>query len=293
MPGDGRGVEVEGAVDAGLLDTTPGGGLPPRALIFTVLGLYARDLGGWVGVRTLIRLLGATDVDAQAVRSSVSRLKRRGLLLAEKRDGVAGYALSDYAQRVLEIGDQRIFARGGHEDDPAGWVLVVFSVPESERGKRHTLRSRLSWLGFGTVSAGVWVGPAHLHDDAVRVIASEDLTAYVDLFRADYAAFGDPAEKVAQWWDLAALDAQYRAFLDLTLPVAERWAATDERPPQACFADYVRTLTRWRRFPYLDPGLPTALLPAGWQGQRAAATFFDLKDTLEGPARAYVDDALS
>ncbi len=62
----------------------------------------------------------------------------------------------------------------------------MFSVPESVRDKRHQLRSSLQRLGFGTVAAGVWVAPAHLHDDTVEVLARYQLMSYVDLFRADH-----------------------------------------------------------------------------------------------------------
>ena len=50
----------------------------------------------------------------------------------------------------------------------------------------------------------------------------------------------------------------------------------------------MRAVTDWRRLPYLDPGLPVELLPAGWIGVRAAEDFFALRALLEEPARAYV-----
>ena len=265
--------------------------LPPRALIMTVLGLYVRDAGGWVSVRGLIRLLASVGVDSQAVRSSISRLKRRGLLVAERRDGAAGYGLSPFARGVLEIGDRRIFSMPASRLER--WVLVVFSVPESERQKRHLLRSRLSWLGFGSVSSGVWIGPAHLVPDARQVIEAEGLGDYVDLFVSEYLAFGDPADQVARWWDLNALDAQYRDFVEWCGPVLERWRAASDLAGERCFADYVRALTIWRRLPYRDPGLPPHLLPASWSGAEASETFFALKDLLEGPAHAYADQLLS
>ncbi|WP_447646994.1 PaaX family transcriptional regulator C-terminal domain-containing protein [Nocardioides zeae] len=56
------------------------------------------------------------------------------------------------------------------------------------------------------------------------------------------------------------------------------------------FADYVRALTAWRRFPYLDPGLPADLLPQGWSGTRAADTFFELRRLLAGPAHDFAVD---
>ncbi|WP_446696890.1 PaaX family transcriptional regulator [Streptomyces zagrosensis] len=67
---------------------------------------------GTVPVATLIRLLGAVGVDPPSVRSAVSRLKRRGLLVAAKTaDGAAGYAPSEAAVQLLDDGDRRIFGR--------------------------------------------------------------------------------------------------------------------------------------------------------------------------------------
>ena len=263
------------------------GPLPPRALIVTVLGLYVREFGGWISVSALIRLMGAAGVDEQAVRSSLSRLKRRGIVEAQRRGGTAGYALSEYARQLLEVGDRRIFARPEqHEGD---WVVVVFSVPESQRQKRHALRARLSWLGFGTVSSGVWIAPGHLADDARTVLLGDGLDPYVDLFRAEYLAFGDPAAKIAQWWDLASLEQLYTEFLDAHGPARQSWDTHGRVPPGAeAFADYIRALTSWRRLPYLDPGLPTDLLPSSWSGTTAAETFFALHRMLAGPAHDFV-----
>ena len=83
----------------------------PRQLIVTVYGLYSRGAGGWMSVASLVSLLGDLGVDEPAVRSSISRLKRRGILLARKRDGAAGYELSAGAQAILREGDHRIFRR--------------------------------------------------------------------------------------------------------------------------------------------------------------------------------------
>jgi phenylacetic acid degradation operon negative regulatory protein len=46
-------------------------------------------------------------------------------------------------------------------------------------------------------------------------------------------------------------------------------------------------LTTWRRLPYLDPGLPLELLPAGWSGEAATALFAELNGELHEPARRH------
>jgi len=260
----------------------------PRALIVTVYGLYAREDGGRLGVATLIRLLAELGVDEQAVRSSISRLKRRGILVAERLDGVAGYGLSDHARRILDEGDRRIFERQRGTVDE-GWLLAVFSVPEAERDKRHQLRSRLAWLGFGTVAAGVWVAPGHLLDETRDALRRHGLDGYVDLFRAEHAAFDDLPGKVAQWWDLNRLGSLYQDFLGRHHPVLTGYRRRRSLEERQAFADYVSALTDWRRLPYLDPGLAPDLLPARWPGVRAAETFFELRSRLAGPAHRFVE----
>jgi phenylacetic acid degradation operon negative regulatory protein len=272
---------------------TPGHGaawpVQPRALIVTIYGLYAREAGGWLSVASLIRLMAGLGVDEPAVRSSISRLKQRGVLEPGRRDGAAGYALSARGRDILAEGDRRIFDRPRARPGD-GWLLVVFSVPEPERRRRHALRSRLTWLGFGTVSAGVWIAPGHLADETAEVLERGGLSGYVSLFRADYLAFGDLREQVGRWWDLDRLQDLYQEFLASAGPVLARWAGGGPPGPAdaAAFADYVRALTAWRRLPFLDPGLPAELLPGAWNGLRADAAFTALRQRLADPARAHV-----
>ena len=260
----------------------------PRALIVTIYGLYARDAKGWLSVSSLIRLMAELGVDEQAVRSSISRLKRRGLLVAEKVDGAAGYAISDEGKQILREGDRRIFERPRASVDD-GWVIVVFSVPESEREKRHTLRSRLTWLGFGTVAAGVWIAPAHVEDETRDMLKRHGLTGYANLFHASHIGFGSLREQVESWWDLAGLAKLYEEFQARYTPVLDRWRRRRNGDDAAAFADYVQMLTHWRRLPFFDPGLAPELLPDDWPGTRAADLFFKLRDRLAPAAQRHVD----
>jgi phenylacetic acid degradation operon negative regulatory protein len=261
--------------------------LQPRALIVTTYGAFARESGGWLPVASLIRLMAELGVDGQAVRSSISRLKRRGILEAARVNGSAGYGLSDQAREILEEGDWRIFERPFSRLSD-GWVLAVFSVPETERERRHILRSRLTWLGFGTISPGVWIAPAHLYEETRQVLERHRLTSYVNLFRAEYLAFADVRGCTEQWWNLPELRELYDEFLATWQPTLARWRRRRSVDQGQSFADYVRALTQWRRLPFLDPGLPAELLPGDWPGTRAAELFENLQQTLREPAQRHV-----
>ena len=262
-----------------------------RHLIVTIYGLYARSDGGWLSVAALIRLLADLGVDEPAVRSAISRLKRRGILEARRQEGSAGYQLSAEALAILQEGDARIFRRR-RAVLADGWLLAVFSVPEAERHRRHVLRSELTRLGFGMVAPGVWIVPAHPDDATAETLRRLGLDSYADLFHADHLAFGDPADKIGRWWDLDELERRYLAFSRAYEPALARLKRSGPRSGEEAFAQYVRVLTDWRQLPYLDPGLPAELLPSGWIGIRAAEEFFALRSMLEEPARTYVTSVM-
>jgi phenylacetic acid degradation operon negative regulatory protein len=253
--------------------------------IITIFGLYARAEGNWLSVASVVELMADLGMEGQAVRSSVSRLKRRGVLHGERRAGVAGYTLDTPTLQVLAEGDVRIFerTRASVED---GWIVVVFNVPEAERQKRHALRSSLTRLGFGTAAPGVWVAPGNLAAETSQTLERQELSAYVDIFAGHHFAYGDLAAKVRTWWDLVELTSLYEDFLGRYRPILERTSAEGTTPREA-FQIYVPMLTLWRRLPYRDPGLPLSLLPPEWKGMTAGALFDELNDVLRPLAREH------
>lgn len=255
----------------------------PRQLILSLYGLYARGEGNWLSVASVISLMADLGVDSPAVRSSVSRLKRRGVLEPAPRDGQAGYTLSAGSLEGLREGDRRIWShpRATASD---GWLVVVFSVPESMRERRHALRSHLSRLGFGTAAPGVWVAPATLYEETLWALDEAGLTAYTEFFRGDYLGAGDVAARMREWWDLDQLTGLYADFCAAWRPAARRRSAWS---PAQAFATYVPMLTSWRRLPYLDPGLPLEHLPARWPGIEAGELFASLDARLRESAYAH------
>src|SRR4051812_27871210 len=234
--------------------------------------------------------MGELGVGPQAVRSSISRLKRRDTLRSLRLDGSAGYALSPSMLEVLREGDRRIFERSCARLAD-GWVQVVFTVPEAEREKRHEMRTLLARLGFGPVAPGVWTAPGTLADEVSGALERQGLGGYVDLFRGDHLGHTPLAERVREWWDLPGIEARYAEFLAAHRGLSRRAAGRPPSGPEA-FAAYVRMLTAWRRLRYLDPGLPLELLPAGWKGVAAAELFERLHTALGTPAEAHAREVI-
>ena len=291
-------------------ETPVGTGRQLQQLVVTICALHARGDHASLAVSELIRLLAPLGIDEAATRSALSRLKKRGVLLSTRKGGSAAYRLDPALADVFEEGDERIFApRRAKPGDR--WLLVAFSVPESQRNLRHQLRRVLAARGFGTVAAGLWIAPEFVHAHLKRELEREGLLEFVEFFAADLVD-DQVARRVAQWWDLEGLTALYAGFRAQFEPVRARWAAGGEDGDEAddgegdeanggegadlearAFADDVLLLTAWRRLPYLDPGLPVEFLPTDWQGIAAQRLFSTLHQRLAGPAGRYAASVIA
>ncbi|MFE4196989.1 PaaX family transcriptional regulator C-terminal domain-containing protein [Paenarthrobacter sp. NPDC056912] len=266
-------------------------------LIVTVYGLYARGEGGVFAVSELITLLSDLGVESGGVRSSVSRLKKRGILESLKQGRTASYRLALGLEDVFRAGDERIFARRRATPDDE-WILTSFSVPESERHLRHKIRTILVRMGCGQVSPGLWIAPGNLAAEVSQQLKGAELSDYVDFFRGGHLEVGDIRSKVGQWWDLPSLDSLYADFIDQYGPVLDRWNGRmhdgdlSQEALRQAFADYVPMVTQWRRLPYMDPGLPAEYLPKNWSGLAAEALFSKLHALLGPMAERYAHSVI-
>ncbi|MHC2999255.1 hypothetical protein OB08_08240 [Microbacterium sp. HJ5] len=262
-------------------------GARPQHLIVTLFGRYGRARGGLLQIADLIELMAALGVDAGAVRSSVSRLKQRGVLVSDRSGTAAAYRLSRSLDGVFEAGDHRIFeAQRAELDDP--WLLASFSVPERERPLRHQVRKLLHRLGFGQVSGGLWIATGLIVDEVRASLSQAGLDEYVDLFLGSRVADEPLGAAVQRWWDLPALEPLYTSFVDAYAHVVDERLGDRE-----AFAVYVAAITQWRRLVYLDPGIPLALLPSGWAGAEAERLFAELHRTLAPPAERFVANVMA
>jgi phenylacetic acid degradation operon negative regulatory protein len=266
----------------------------PSDVILDLYGTYARPLGGAFTIADLIGLGEMLGVGQQAIRSSVSRMSKAGLLDRIRIADAAGYGLTAFGRELLDEGDRRIFSAPESSRLADGWTLVLFSIPEDERGDRYQLRTQLSARGFGSLGPRSCIGCWHAYDDAVSVTTRLGLADNVDIFRADYTAFGTPADLVRRCWDLAEIRAPYDRFITnfTAMDLATR-KVRSQPATQETFVAYTNAVSSWRYMPYHDPMLPAELLPADWPAPAAAALFARLTTRLRRAAQRFVSQTVA
>ena len=262
----GRRTCYTGVVPESTLRPRPG--RSARALLLTMLGEFVLPQGGSIWTSTVIDGLAQLGVGERNARQAVARLGEDGLLTAERLGRLTRWHLTDSADRLLTEGTRRIY--GFAADPPVWgrrWLVVIAPVPEDERAKRHQLRTRLGFAGFGFLGPAIAISPHVEREQAANGVLNElGLHDSAVVFVAETGSLVPDGQLIDRAWDLGELAEQYVAF---TEEFDHRQVGDDA----SAFAAVVDLVHEWRRFPFDDPEIPADLLPADWPAPAARRVF--------------------
>ncbi len=252
-------------------------------LFFTLLGDYVLPSGGEIWTSSLVCLMGLLDVSERAVRSTLSRMTRKGWIATEKHGRRSKYKITPHGRSLLEQGQARIF-EPIFTDWDGTWHMVVYSLPEKVRRLRHELRKQLTWLGFGSLAPGTWISPHDRRDELENLFVTKGVEPYVELFSGVHLGPSSNRELVDRCWNLEELQEAYQDFADRYQPMYEKLQTQFEQnqspSAQDCFIDRFWITHEFQAIPLKDPNLPTALLPSDWIGFTARQLLENYRDLL-------------
>lgn len=265
-------------------------GIPinPNTVAFALLAQYVLPRGGEVWLGSLIQAMAALDISEAAARSTVLRLKKRGVLESQQMGRRTFYWLTDAGMRQLNVGGFR-FSLPSEKAWDGKWTTVIYSIPEEQRCLRDELRNALKWWGFGSLAPGTWISTRVLLPEIESELRDLGVWEYVSVFRSEYLGPGDPSTIVAEAFpELDTLEAGYRDYIvkaKAVLQDLEAGLLDDE----ACFA--TRMLNLWEIYAVAkdDPILPPALLPADWPRFEAVELSAQVRHALSVPAERFFD----
>ncbi len=241
----------------------------PQTLMLSFLGIHVRGRAVAIYSGGLIDVLGRVGVSEEAVRSTLTRMSQRGLLQRHRVGRRTYFGLTPRSAAVLEEGHYRVWLTSPVNREWDGhWTVVGFSLPESWRSRRHDLRSRLLWAGFGPLQNGMWIAPSIV--DVPSLLGDLGLDEHLNVLTARAAKPTEADQLMRSAFDVDSIAARYRAFLS-------RWDR--RRPLRDLPDDLARELllnSDWLQLIRQDPRLPTELLPADWPAVQAEEVFHDL-----------------
>ena len=246
------------------------GSASARSLLLTVLGEFVHPRHTSVWTSTLLEALATLGVEEKSARQALTRTAGEDHLTSTRHGRRVLWELTPTGADLLEEGTRRIygFMRERHPWD-GRWLVLSVPIPETQRQLRHRLRTRLTWLGLGSPTSGLWVTPdATKSGDVHEVIRALGLEQQAFAWTGSASGLGDEQRLLGEAWDLGEVEQRYHEFLrDFESRVAQT--------PAEAFAAQVEMVQEWRRFPFLDPDLPGELLDHDWPGPRAADAFHE------------------
>jgi len=256
-----------------------------RSALFDLYGDHLLSRGEQAPVAALVRLLVPLRISAPAVRTAVSRMARQGWLEPVRLHEGAGYRLTPRAVRRLRQASDRIYRDQAPVWDGCWHVVVVQRL--AERARRERLKSALGYLGYACVDgSATWISPYPSAEIDV-LLATEQVRA--ERFHARYD--GDQRGLAARAWDIDGLARAYRRWLTRASEVIPDPGL--DQPDEVVFAARSELVHEWRKFLFVDPGLPAELLPARWPGADAAELFHSEAERLLPAAARFVDCCLA
>jgi phenylacetic acid degradation operon negative regulatory protein len=256
----------------------------PNSFVFTLYGDMVHRLRGdgalWIG--GLIRLMAAFGVSPQAVRQAVSRMTRQGWLIARREGNRAFYMVTARGRRRIEELSPRIY--GPVIEWDGRWRLLIYAVGEAERRKRERLRKELAALGWAQLSSSSWISPSNTLEAAREATVALGAT---DLFEAEHRGPSSDRALLERCWNVDAIAAAYREFISRYRPRFDLEMLRGELGDEGAFVERLWLVHDYRKFAYLDPGLPSELLPAHWPGTAAASLFREYYAALEKKSQRY------
>ncbi|MFC5585567.1 PaaX family transcriptional regulator C-terminal domain-containing protein [Nitratireductor kimnyeongensis] len=249
------------------------------SLVITLFGDAIVPRGGEAPLAGLQEVMARLGVEAGALRTAMSRLASDGWVVRERRGRNSFFSLDKHGQHAFDLATRRIYAAGPPAWD-GSWTVAI-AAPGSNGVHDCTLKDG----GFLKIADGIYLLP--------RTVEPPDSTATGDAPLSEmlviHGSSAEHPEMLRNLWPSDEIAGAYRELVAEYAPLAE--GLTDTPFPNPVDAMAARTLLihDWRRIVLRDPGLPMALLPKDWPGEKARSLVHEIYRRLVEPSERWLD----
>lgn len=126
------------------------------------------------GLGLVLKRFGVTDrlKDSAYINNVLSRLKRKGYVAFEGEGEQRRVRITSAGRAYFNKKRLALLHRPQRRRWDGYWRIVMFDIPESQRGVRHLIRKELAEIGFKKLQGSVWVSP-------------DECEEYIKLLKAD------------------------------------------------------------------------------------------------------------
>lgn len=236
------------------------------------------DVGATLATSGRSLLWNKTYPSQTAFYAAMSRLRKAGLAVRADETGKLPHL------RLTPLGHDRlpVYHRPEVLWDSRWngiWYVLIFDVPEKERGYRDTLRRYLKQLRMGCLQKSVWVTPRDIRPDYDDLETAAHVHAVSYLLESRTVLHRETSEIVENSWDFQKLQTLHERYLlvyQQNLEHLHTETFTEESIIELLYAEaeaFIQCM-------HSDPLLPNELLPQGYLGKNVYKLHKEIRATI-------------
>lgn len=278
---------MHSAVQRVIDDATDRPGFSGRVVLTTMFGDAVLPRSQEIAVQDLAALASPLGLNERLVRTSLLRLTRENLVIAERRGRKSFYRVHPDAIPVFEDANRRIYGRDESAEAWDGeWTIGILDSGV-DRQLRQRAVTELSWIGVRAISTDVVASPT-VEPKNISLVCDRLDVGLAALMRGPLldgtvGADANRARHLDPDGRLAALLQAHKARFEPLAPLA---AGLD---PDAAFIARTLLIDSWRRIALATPLFPGELLPGDWLGDDMHALTKQLHGDLYDASERHLD----
>lgn len=242
------------------------------------LGLKNADM------HTLTLLSAPFEIGVATLRTTLSRMIHRGLIIVDKDKKMAKYNLSKKS-RIIQANVKVSFRKPDWRSWAGDYSGVVFSFPDTNNPQRYRLRKKLESFRYAQFNPGFWIRPGVEPDNFIYEFSGEGFYRKLS-FIPDKKITADEAYHM---WSLEDV----KKDISLALYKLDQYSELlKEASSESAFklgligGDIaVKALSR-------DPLLPPILMPENWMGDLLREKLYLFNKASKKISINYINDVL-
>lgn len=247
-----------------------------------ILGFMAAFGKEEYSIADFLYLLKPFNVNESSLRTNLSRIAQKGIIVSRRAGRKSYYRFAGKGGRVRSnIGFS--FRTPDWSDWDKSWWGIVFSVPETHKSKRHTIRKKLTAYRFISLYPGFWIRPYNQREDIDLALQTVFESIHCRAIRFHPLQGLTQKEVVALWKLDETIRKCERGLALLTAKQAELSAWT----PEQALVEKMEVGGEVVPILFLDPLLPPEFLPPNWRMDNLRQAFRDWDRAVSTASKPY------
>lgn len=248
-------------------------------LIFGLMAAFGKQE---YAIADFLHLLTPFNVAESSLRTNLSRMTQKGIIVSRREGRKSYYRFADKGGRVRSnIGFS--FNSPDWSDWDRSWWGIVFSVPETQKPKRHAIRKKLTAYRFVSLYPGFWIRPYNQREGIELALQTVFESIHCRTIRF-HPLQEFTRNEVAILWKLDEIIRECSRGLAL---LKEKLAELPGCTPEQALVEKMEVGGEVVPILFLDPLLPPEFLPENWHMDDLRQAFWEWDRAASAASKPY------